>query len=270
MNIKAYLPFANAGVQSQLAYKWNFLGFFIGEIFFSFVLYYLWKAVFLHTAPGTINGFDILDMTVYIFVTNITGYLVGTDVAYAVGEEIVDGSIAMRIIKPVSYDMSLLVTELGGKAVLFCMILVPVFTGVELFRWSQAGAVMFSLPRFLTYLCSAGLSYLILFYFDLCFGFLAFALKNLWGINLLKASIIRFLSGGMIPLAFFPLWALGVLKFLPFASMSYTPVMIYTGMYGANETLQAVALQVFWIAALYGLSKFIWKVTINQLTVQGG
>lgn len=270
MSLRAYKPFVLAGIQSQLAYKWNFLGFFIGEIFITFVMYYLWKAVFLHTATGTISGFTILDMTVYVFVSNITGYLAGTDAAYAVGEEIVDGSISMRMIKPVSYDLGMLASEAGTKVVLFCLVLVPVFTGVEIFRFVQTGTLLFSPARFLLYLASVTLSYLVMFYFDLCFGYLAFVLKNLWGFNLLKGSIVRFLSGGMIPLVFFPVWARATLGVLPFASMCYTPVMIYTGMYSPLETLRSMSLQLFWVAFFWLLSKAIWSATVNRLTVQGG
>jgi len=270
VNVKAYLPFTSAGVQGMLSYKWNFLGFFVGEIFFTFVMYYLWKAVFLNTASGVINGFSMMDMTVYLFVANVTGYLASTDVAYAVGEEIVDGSISMRMIKPVNYELSLLFSEIGQKAVLFCIILVPVFTGIEIYRFAHTGAILISPARFFLYLASVVLSYLILFFFDLCFGFLAFVFKNLWGFNLLKNGILRFLSGGMVPLVFFPAWALGILSFLPFTSMAYTPVMIYTGKYGAAQTGTALAVQAFWILAFLGISKLVWKATVDHLTVQGG
>lgn len=270
MRVKAYLPFVSAGIQSQLVYKWNFLGFFVGEIFFTFVMYYLWKAVFLHTETGIINGFTIIDMTVYIFVSNITQFLTGTDASYSIGEEIVEGSVSMRMIKPVSYDISLLFTEIGSKVVLLVLILIPVFTGIEVFRFVQTGVVSFSVIRLCVYLVSAALSYLILFYCDLCFGFLAFVLKNLWGFNLLKASIVRFLSGGMIPLVFFPAWALGVLQFFPFASMCYTPIMIYTGSWRFSQIFCALSLQVFWIFVFWAFSRIIWHLTVKRLTVQGG
>lgn len=270
MRLKAYLPFTSAGIQSAMAYKWNFLGFFFGEIFFTFVMYYLWKAVFVNTPGGIISGFSLLDMTVYIFVANITGFLAGTDASYAVGEEIIEGTISMRMIKPVSFNLSLLFTELGGKLITVLLILLPIFTGLEIFRYIQTGIIHFSPVNLGLYLVSTALSYLVMFFFDLCFGFLAFVLKNLWGFNLLKFGILNFLSGGMIPLIFFPLWARTVMDFLPFASMRYTPVMIYTGMFEGFRIVEALAIQLFWIGALYLLSSLIWRFTIRHLTVQGG
>ncbi|WP_304244965.1 ABC-2 family transporter protein [Gracilinema caldarium] len=270
MRFKAYTPFTSAGIQSAIAYKWNFLGFFFGQIFFTFVMFFLWRAVFRYTPGGLIGGFTFLDMTLYIFAANITGFLTDTDASYVVGEEIVQGTIAMRLIKPVSFNLSILFTELGQKLIIISMVALPVFAGLEWYRFTQSGFIQFSLPTFLFYMISAGLSYLVMFFFDVCFGYLAFVFKNLWGINILKFGLLNFLSGGMIPLAFFPPMVQRVMGFLPFASMRYTPVMIYTEKYQGLMILSAMGTQILWVLLLYGLSRLIWKLTEQHLTVQGG
>ena len=66
------------------------------------------------------------------------------------------------------------------------------------------------------YLFSLTLAYLINFFFNICFGFSAFVFKNFWGSNLLKTSIVAFMSGSLIPLAFFPKVVSAILSFLPF------------------------------------------------------
>ncbi|MFQ3547459.1 MAG: ABC-2 family transporter protein, partial [Termitinemataceae bacterium] len=206
----------------------------------------------------------------YIFAANITGYLADTDASYVVGEEIVQGSISMRLIKPVSFNLSILFTELGQKLIILFLVGIPVLAGLEWFRFSQVHQVQISAVTIVMYLMSAALSYLVMFFFDVCFGYLAFVFKNLWGINLLKFGILNFMSGGMIPLGFLPQWVQRVLDFSPFPSMRYTPVMIYTGKYQGLELLYALGIQVLWIFLLYGLSSLIWKVTEGYLTVQGG
>lgn len=69
-------------------------------------MFFLWKAVFESSGGNSFMGFSMTDMTVYIFITFLSGYLTYSEGAYAVGEEIRDGSIAMRMIKPVSFDMT--------------------------------------------------------------------------------------------------------------------------------------------------------------------
>ena len=73
------------------------------------------------------------------------------------------------------------------------------------------------------------------------------------GSNLLKTSIVAFMSGSLIPLAFFPKVVSAILSFLPFSSLIYTPVMIIVGKYDASQMLQALLLQIFWLLVMVGL-----------------
>lgn len=268
--LKIYTPFARAGVQESFTYRINFSAYFLGEILYCFVMYFVWKAVFASSSSSTFMGFSISDMVTFLFISNLTAYLASSNVTKNVGEEIKDGSFSMRMIKPVNYDISFLFNELGQKVMLLSTVFVPVTLGVEIYRYMQSGRVMFSIGCFSLYLFSVVLSYLLSFYLSLCFGFMAFYLKNLWGFVILKDGIINFLSGAIIPLAFMPVGLKNVLSFLPFASLSYTPVMIYMGKYAPLQIIGSILLQLVWIAVFYGLSKLIWKLAIKYVTVQGG
>ena len=82
--------------------------------------------------------------------------------------------------------------------------------------------------------------------------------------------MIGFLSGSLIPLAFMPDGLRICLEYMPFASMGYTPVMLYMGKYGVYEILFRIGLQIIWAVLLYGLSKLIWFGAIKKLCIQGG
>lgn len=268
--LNMYKPFTLAGIQEFIVYKANFLFFVIGEILYSFIMFFVWKAVFLSSDSDTFMGFTMINMVVYLFMTYLSTVLTGSDMSYAIGEEIVEGSIAMRLIKPVNYDTSFFFQELGNKIIMIGVMLIPLTVSVEVYRYVATGTVMFDGLQFLTFIISILFGYIISFYFNMCFGFLAFWLKNLWGANMLKESIIKFLSGAVIPIAFLPPVIGNVLNLLPFASLTYTPVMIYMGMYDASQTLFFLGLQVFWMLVFFGLSKFFWNFAIKRLCVQGG
>lgn len=268
--LKIYSPFTKAGFQDAITYKLNFLGFFLGEIFYYFVMYFIWKAVFNSSKSPTFMSFTLVDMVMYLFVSNITRYLVGTDASYSVGEEIRDGSIVMRMIKPVNYDLSIMFFELGQKVIILLGIGIPMLIGIEIYRYQMSGMILFSGINLFFFLISILLAYLLNFYLNICMGFAAFYLKNLWGFNILKDNIFNFLSGAIIPLAFMPKACQTVLNSLPFASLSYTPVMIYMGKYQGQQIFWMVGLQVIWLILIYGLSKLIWKRAVKHLTVQGG
>ena len=267
---RTYRPFTRAGVQELIAYRANFICHFIGNIMSAFIMFFVWKAVFLSSDSSTFMGFTMEDMVVYLFITFLTDYMTYSDGAFVVGEEIKDGSIAMRMIRPCSFEMCFLFQEIGSRLVCAAMIFVPIVAGVEIYRYAIMGAVRFDIVSFLIYLFSMLLAYMINFYFNVCYGFLAFFFKNLWGTELMKDTLVSFLSGGMIPLAFLPAGLATVLNYLPFASLRYAPVMIYMGMYTAGEIAWRIGLQVFWLLVMIGVSKLIWNSAMKHLSVQGG
>ena len=268
--LRIYLPFSKAGIQEMMAYRFNFFFHLLGEMLSCFVMYFVLLAVFESSDSSTFMGFSMTDMTVYLFISFMASFLTYSDGAINIGEEIRDGSIVMRMIKPVNFDMYFLFHELGSRVVVAGIVLVPMCIGVELYKFFVTGAVMFSLPNFALVMVSLILAYLVSFYSNVCYGFLAFFLKNLWGSSVLKDAVISFLSGSKIPLAFMPPVLKTVLSVLPFASLSYTPVMLYMGLYDAPAIIWSVSLQVFWLVFFWGLSKLIWRLATKRLCVQGG
>ena len=267
---KQYLPFVRAGVQNLIVYRMNFLGFIIGGLIYCFVMYYLWKSVFMASGGETFMNFTMSDMVLYLFLSNVAGEVTFSTVSNDIAEEIKDGSIAMRLIKPVNMDLSYLATELGGTAMRTVTFAFPVIIGLEIYRYITLGTVMFNPINLLLFLLSIVLAYLVAFRVNLCFGFMAFYVKNLWGMGILKNSIVNFLSGSLIPLAFMPDGLRTVLEYMPFSSMSYTPVMIYMGKYDTGEIIFRLGIQAVWAIIIYGISKLIWLGAIKKLSVQGG
>jgi ABC-2 type transport system permease protein len=267
---RTYIPFSRAGIQEAVVYRANFICFLIGEIMSAFIMYFVWKAVFLSSGSKTFMGFTMEDMVVYLFITFLTGYLTYSDGAFAVGEEIVDGSIAARMIRPCSFEMCFLFQELGNRLISVSMIFVPMVAGVEIYRYITCGELGFNIVYFLLYIVSLLIAYMISFYFNVCYGFMAFFFKNLWGTTLIKETLVGFLSGAVVPLAFLPSGLAAVLNFLPFASLSYTPVMIYMGMYTYPQIAMRLGLQLFWMVVMFGVSKLIWQSAVKRLAVQGG
>lgn len=267
---RLYLPFTRASIQSTLAYSVNILFFSLSELLYCFVMFYLWKAVFESSGGNSFMGFDMQDMVLYLFMSNVTAHLTSSGADDQIAEDIKDGNIAMRLLKPISFDMSILFSDIAQPIVLFFLVFVPMTAGVEIYRGIIAGAVLFQPVNCLLFLLSSVIAYMISFYMNMCYGFLAFYVTNLWGMGILKKILLKFLSGAVIPLAFLPTVLRDILTALPFSSLSYTPVMIYMGKYSGTEILMSMGLQVFWLCVLFLLCRLIWKRSIRRLCVQGG
>ena len=246
---RRYKPFINAGIQELISYRVNFILYRIGDVMGAFVAFYLWKAVFDSSQEPLIQGFSMADITLYIIMSFVTNLLTRSDSSFMIGDE---------------------VTELGSKWLIFISVGLPFLSVIVLMKILSGQGIVEVLGLTTLYLFSLTLAYLINFFFNICFGFSAFVFKNLWGSNLLKTSIVAFMSGSLIPLAFFPKVISDILSFLPFSSLIYTPVMIIVGKYDASQILQALLLQLFWLIVMVGLSQLIWKRVQSFITIQGG
>ncbi|WP_425449106.1 ABC transporter permease [Dethiothermospora halolimnae] len=90
------------------------------------------------------------------------------------------------------------------------------------------------------------------------------------GIKIIVKALTMFLSGGVIPLPFFPPSVLAIVKLLPFAAMQNMPLRIYTGNIVGVDALKGITFQVFWLVALVGMGQLIMGGTLKKVIVQGG
>ena len=89
-------------------------------------------------------------------------------------------------------------------------------------------------------------------------------------IKIIVTAVSSFLSGGMIPLTFFPEKVLAILKYLPFSSMQSTPLLIYSGNITGTEILKGIAMQIIWMIILIAIGKVLMNHSIKHVVVQGG
>ena len=177
---RRYKPFINAGVQELITYRVNFILYRIGDVMGAFVAFYLWKAVFDSSQESLIQGFSMADITLYIIMSFVTNLLTKSDSSFMIGEEVKDGSIIMRLLRPVHFAASYLFTELGSKWLIFVSVGLPFLSVIVLMKILSGQGIVEVLGLTGLYLFSLTLAYLINFFFNICFGFSAFVFKNLW------------------------------------------------------------------------------------------
>lgn len=152
---------------------------------------------------------------------------------------------------------------------IFISVGLPFLSVIVLMKIISGQGIVEVLGLTVIYLFSLTLAYLINFFFNICFGFSAFVFKNLWGSNLLKTSIVAFMSGSLIPWHSFQRLFQIFSPFCLFILDLYS-VMIIVGKYDASQILQALLLQFFWLLVMVGLSQLIWKRVQSFITIQGG
>jgi len=79
-----------------------------------------------------------------------------------------------------------------------------------------------------------------------------------------------FLSGGYIPIPFFPDTFRFIIELSPFGAMINVPLRIFSGHLAGAELARGMALQVFWLAALFIIGRIFMARTLKRVVVQGG
>lgn len=267
---RRYWPFAKVEVQSRMTYSTSFFLVLVSQTLQLLIMYYLWKAVFSNSFNKNLSGFNFHEMVIYIFISDITSRLTISNVDMKLGSEIMDGSIAMNLIKPSNYQCILFFSNLGKILYQLITASIPIWIGITFYRFIYFSDAAPNIRIFCIYIFSVFLSLIISFLFNICFGMLAFYTNFIWGGRLFKTALLRLLSGQLIPLVFFPFMFQNVLKFLPFQSMNYIPVMIYLGKFNNMQIINNLSVQIFWVIILFIVQRWMWSRAINRLTVLGG
>lgn len=265
-----YAPFAECVIKDNLAYKGTFYLYVVCKILGVFVSYYLWRAIFLSSSRDVLGGFTRQEMITYIFISFVCSNMVYISMTTKIGNDVVDGSIAMNLIKPINYKLKLLSESIGELVYKFIVPSIFIWIGLEVYRVGFMGLPLTNISNMLLFLLSSILSFMLYFLFEFCFGMLAFYSTYVWGMEIIKNSILSFLTGQLIPLTFFPDVIQRVFDFMPFSSMNYIPVMIYMGKIEGSELYFAIGRQILWIIVLELLSCFLWKKVTRRISVLGG
>lgn len=268
--LKTYLPFGSNEIKKQMAYKGAFYLFIFVSLFGSFVSYYLWMAVYNNSSSPTLGGFTRDEMILYIFMTYVTGCIVRISLSDWIGDDIEKGSIAMNMIKPINYRMSLIFRAAGHSLYNFIVPGVFIWIGLEFYKAYVLKTGFTNISSILLFIVSAFMSFLIYILFDFCFAMIAFFTTYIFGMQMAKDALLTFLTGQLIPLSFFPEAITKIFDLLPFSSMNYAPVMIYLGKYSQNELIFVLLRQAIWVGILYLLGTLIWNRITKRIVVLGG
>lgn len=263
--MRLYIELAKKWFQWSLAYRMEYLVSLLSNTLVIYISISIWKA--LYRSSTEVDGISLAQMITYSTVSVLMGLLIRMDVEHHIMSKIRTGEIVFDLSKPFDFHLSMLFRSLGMIGFNLLMKLIPcgLIAGF-LFRVNLS----VSFDRFLFFILSLLLGFIVLFSISFLLGVACFWMQEVWGLILFKESLVRFFSGAVVPLWFFP----GILKklalILPFKAIYYLPLSIYvekTPMEGVWFTLLQQAI---WAIALILFGRFLLKILVKNLTVQGG
>ena len=260
-----YAEFSRVGFVNILAFR---LRYFTGIVTYTLnvtVYYFIWSAVY---HPGqSIAGYNLPQMITYVSVGWIIRSFYTNTIDQEMAYEVIDGRIAMDLIKPVSVQWMWICRAMGESAFRLGLLTLPTAVLVA-FVFPVHGPA--SREDFLLFLVGVLGSFFLMGAINFMIGTCAIPLKSILALIRAKFWLIELLSGLLIPMAYFPDKIRDVLAWLPFEHIAYTPLQIYLGKFDRAHALRALATQWFWVAALLILADLWWARSLRRITIQGG
>ena len=269
MNLKRNLTLTRAGVIEALQFRLSFVVIVIGNLLYLIVVYFLWKAIYASAGTDVVNGMTFSDTLIYLVLATALFNFMEMYTVWEIGRAIQSGKIVLDLLKPIEYRKYLFWSYSGSFVTQFFLTFFPTFLVVSAVTH---GAIHFGW-NLLFFVPSVVLAISINFSIDFLVGTICLYTESIWGINIMKQVVVLLLSGATIPLAFFPEKLRDIVELLPFAAIYDVPLklLLWDGVsLEPQEPWCMLGFQLFWSIVMILLSKLFWKVSLRQITVNGG
>ncbi|ATB28309.1 ABC transporter permease [Melittangium boletus] len=261
--LRALPTLLRVGTSEAVAYRAEMVVWFLSTTM-PFISMALWTAVARYSPVGR---YDSQDFVRYFLATFSVRQITGSWVAWQMNYEVRQGTLAMRLLRPISPLWSYAAENLGYMPLRLVMVL-----PIVLFSVVQLGAG--SLPRtawgWLFFFLALLGGWLITFLANVAIGTLSLYIESSSRLMDVWFALFLVCSGYLYPVELFPPALKGLLDWLPFRYQIGLPVELMTNAHGLGEALSLLARQWAWVSVLLVVSLLSWKRGLKRFAAYGG
>jgi ABC-2 type transport system permease protein len=180
------------------------------------------------------------------------------------------GSISYELVRPLDLYNRWFSQSVAGRLARAMMRCAPILLVAFMLPEPYRMTLPPSLWQIFLYLFSTALSLGVVVAFSMLMYTSLFYTIAPVGVRYITATVADFLSGGYIPLPFFPEAIRKVVDILPFAAMFDIPARIYNGHLTGADAARGIGLQIIWLVALWALGRIAINRALRKVIVQGG
>lgn len=266
--MRAYAAFFRLRFIAGLQYRSAALGGIVTQYVWGFMTILMFRAFYQSNPAAFPMEFAQLSSYIWMqqsFLTMFATWFLDNDIFAS----ITSGDLAYELVRPLDLYWMWFTKNMAIRLSRMLLRSVPILL-VAFLLPAPYGLTLPNPTQFLFFLLTMVLAFLVviavcmLIYIVTCYTLSAAATRTI------AVSVIDFLSGQIIPLTFFPMNIQTILKFTPFAAMQHVPFHVYNGVLYGQELVQAVLLQITWLAFLVALGIGWMHVVLKRVAVQGG
>ncbi|MFB6115901.1 MAG: ABC transporter permease [Candidatus Nanosalina sp.] len=260
---RKYFQRAYASFQEFSVYRLNTVFNIANSLLYLVMFYAIWSAI---DQQGSIRGGLNQVMSYYVVSQFIWNGVVSMGPENYIGKSIRKGRIVNQLKRPMSLRADAYFREVGGSFFKILSRSFPVLAiGTAVFGMSVPSPV-----NALAFAVAVPLSFQLVFMFAYLIAAITFWSKVSWSLQMMRVLLVNLLAGALFPIYLMPQFAQDILNLLPFQPMIDGPINVYLMRTTGTDILLLFGKQLFWIAVLYVLSRYLWKKALKKLTVQGG
>lgn len=261
---RKYFAIAYISAKANLAYA-SEVGsrlFFLAVILYIFMR--LWTITYQNAGTNVLGGLTLNEMLWYLVVTESI-CMSSPRISQLVDEDVRTGTIAVQMVRPLSYPLYRLFACLGERYVRF---FVTLAAGAAI-AFFLVGPFQSSGLNLIAFLVAVPLAFVLDFLGYFLVGLGAFWMEDTSGAMLIYSRLTMILGGMLIPLELFPSNVRPLLEHLPFASIVYGPARMFVKP-DAGALLSLYGNQIVWIAVMSAIVAFVYSKATKRISAQGG
>lgn len=262
--VRKYLAIAELSARSNLAYI-SEVGsrlFFLAVVLYIFMK--LWQATYANADASKLGGLTLNEMIWYLAVTESI-IMSSPRVSQAVDEDVRTGTVAVQLVRPLSYPLYRLAHSLGERTVRFFVTLLA----ASLIALVLVGPLPSAPLGYLFLLCAIPLAFMLDFFGYFLVGLAAFWMEDTSGLNLLYSRMTMILGGMLVPLELFPEFWQGPLRLLPFSNIVYGPARAFVHP-ELTTLLVVLGNQIIWVSIFGAAVWLVYSKALNRIAAHGG
>ncbi|MBT3879101.1 MAG: hypothetical protein HON76_03455 [Candidatus Scalindua sp.] len=266
MNLNLFLKFVSVSFQKQVTYRFDCFVGIINGFLYVFIFTSLWKALYSQFDTTVHNGYTLTAIVTYAVLVMAVriSFTMDDSIIY---RKVMDGSIAMELVRPTSFFFMNLAENVGHSLFHMMARTTPIVI-ISIFLFHIA--IPFEVSRFLVFFVSFVAGYLLVSMLNFIAGLLAFWFIEIFPFMLFKYALYTFFAGGIVPIDFFPEFLKPIVKLLPFQYMLYFPTTILIGRTSLAEAQSIIMVQLMWIVIMGFICALMWNAGKKKLIIQGG
>ncbi len=256
MSIKKYLLVIQLSIQDAIEYKFDFFVHTLKYAVMVLLMTLLWSAVEKANPTPLLTQNEIV---MYFFFSALL-YSLSNFHTWYIEQDIKQGTLSKFLIKPVSttgYYLSFQSASVFIETVLKTVVFLPL---LYLLGFSFD---TFTLQNILLFLLYLPLIYVSSFFLLSGISLLTFWIIEAYALRWALTITFRFLSGILVPLAFFPTFFQNISFYFPFQHLAYTPIQLILGKVSVSYALQGLLVLFCWLIVFISLHQWIWKKGIS-------